>query len=427
MLAQAVSTVAALLRALPSDAETVLAGVQLAETVLAAHPEEGRPTPSAAGRGEADGAGGASDAEDDGEGDAAPMSPAGAGGGAGGASGRARLDACEDFESSGSDTEQTDAPPGGDDVASDGEEEEEAPAGERAGTPPPAELMHLEPPSPLRRAPPQGPQAKQVAAARHAAADCGLLAPLCAALGACAGDARVQAEGLQLLALVAEHVGEAATPGASPRIGSPRPATLDSLLGSPSGRGGRPNSAPLPDVLRAQLAGVVVAAAAAAAAHRLDAGVQAAAVRALASLARNTSAAAATALRGQHAQAALATLEAAGAALGPKLPRQEAAEALAALRSAPPPLPSKRTALHVAVALGLPRAVRALMLRGADASVTDASGATPAALAGKMGLDGVACAHQLHVAADAAAAVSGSGSAPSSPLSPLAPRRRDDA
>jgi hypothetical protein len=419
--------VAALLRALPSDAETVLAGVQLAETVLAAHPEEGRPNnPSVAGRGEAGGAGGASDAEDDGEGDAAPMSPAATGGGAGGASGSRRLDACEDFESSGSDTEQTDVPPGGDDVAPDGETEAEAAAGERAGTPPPAELMHLEPPSPLRRAPPQGPQAKQVAAARHAAADCGLLAPLCAALGACAGDARVQAEGLQLLALVAEHVGETATPGASPRIGSPRPSTLDSLLGSPTGRG-RPNSAPLPDVLRAQLAGVVAAAAAAGAAHRLDAGVQAAAVCALASLARNTSAAAATALRGQHASAALATLEAAGAALGPKLPRQEAAEALAALRSAPPPLPSKRTALHVAVALGLPRAVRALMLRGADASMVDASGATPAVLAGKMGLDGVACAHQLHVAADVAAAASGSGSAPSSPLSPLAPRRRDDA
>jgi len=191
---KAVSTVAWLLRALPSDADTVLAGVQLAATVLAAHPEEEHAaprTPPAPGRDSAGDAGAMSDVEEEeeegGEGGAQPQSPAAAGAGA--ASGRARLEACDDFESSGSDTEATDAAPG---AADEGEAERDdagsagqAGGGERSETPPPSELLQLEPPSPLRRAPPQGPKAKQVAAARAAAAECGILAPLCAALGAC--------------------------------------------------------------------------------------------------------------------------------------------------------------------------------------------------------------------------------------------------
>ena len=192
---KATSTVASLLRALPSDAETVLAGVQLAATVLAAHPEEERAAPRApAPGGNAEGdAGGMSDVEEEEEegeeGAAQPQSPAAAGAGAG--SGQARLEACDDFESSGSDTEAADAEAaqgaadGGDAERDDADSAGHAGGGERSDTPPPAELLQLEPPSPLRRAPPQGPKAKQVAAARAAAAECGILAPLCAALGAC--------------------------------------------------------------------------------------------------------------------------------------------------------------------------------------------------------------------------------------------------
>ena len=191
---KATKTVASLLRALPSDAETVLAGVQLAATVLAAHPEEEQAaprTPPAPVGQSADDAGGMSDVEeeecDEGdEGGAQPQSPAAAAAGAG--SGRARLEACDDFESSGSDTEATDAAPGaaddGDAGRDDADSAGHAGGGERSDTPPPSELLQLEPPSPLRRAPPQGPKAKQVAAARAAAAECGILAPLCAALGA---------------------------------------------------------------------------------------------------------------------------------------------------------------------------------------------------------------------------------------------------
>ncbi len=180
---------AAVLRALPSDADTVLPALQLVEQLLSERKEDdGAPgSPAAPGRAGAGGASGAPGAPDDDEEEMEEVVIRSASGAAAAASGPAAaaaalaasrlVDAVTD--SSGSDTERDDeAAAEGADAPADADAAASADAAAAA-----AAVSPGEPPSPLRRIL-VGPQARQVAAVRLAAAESGLLPPLCNALGA---------------------------------------------------------------------------------------------------------------------------------------------------------------------------------------------------------------------------------------------------
>lgn len=78
--------------------------------------------------------------------------------------------------------------------------------------------------------------------------------------------------------------------------------------------------------------------------------------------------------------------------------RQDAAQVLSRMAAAPADPQSGRTALHVAVLLGLHLSVRSLLEAGADPSVPDRGGVTPEQLAEKAGQ--AECSQEFQWAAD---------------------------